>query len=171
MSVNITSNDIEIRPALEALQEAIGNTDPALAQIGEYLVASTQDRFKTTTAPDGSQWAANSDVTLDNYTNRFKTSFTKTGRRSKAGRDRRANKKAGTGETKQLQRQIFYNVNNGELEVGSPLIYAGTFHYGADKHQYGPSTPWGDIPARPFLGISDDDEREVLAIIGEHLLD
>lgn len=170
MSVNITSNDIEIRPALEALQEAIGNTDPALAQIGEYLVASTQDRFKTTTAPDGSQWAANSDVTLDNYTNRFKTSFTKIGRRSKAGRDRRANKKAGTGETKQLQRQIFYNVNNGELEVGSPMIYAGTFHYGADKHQYGPSTPWGDVPGRQFLGISHEDKTLTLDIITKHII-
>lgn len=170
MSVNITSNDIEIRPALEALQDAIGNTEPVLKQIGEYLVASTQDRFGTTTAPDGSQWAANSDVTLDNYTNRFKTSFTKTGKRSKAGRVRRANKKVGTGETKQLQRQIFYNVSAGELEVGSPLIYAGTFHYGADKHQFGNGAPWGDVPARPFLGLSDDDEQEVLTIISEHIL-
>ena len=170
MSVDISINDGEIRSGLEALNAAIGNTDPALMQIGEYLVDSTKQRFQNTTAPDGSQWAANSDVTLEQYVNRFKTSFTKTGKRSKAGRERKANKKAGTGETKQLQRQIFYNVRSGELEVGSPMIYAGTFHFGAKKHQYGKGAPWGDIPARPFLGISDEDERQVLAIIEEHLL-
>ena len=170
MSIKVSINDAELRPALEALQDAMGNLDPALRQIGEYLVDSTRQRFQTESAPDGSPWAANSDVTLDNYTNRFKTSFTKTGKRSKAGRERRANKKVGTGESKQLQRQIFYNVRNGELEVGSPLIYAGTFHYGANKGQYGPRTPWGDIPARPFLGISDEDEREVLAIVENYLL-
>ncbi|MCA6060691.1 phage virion morphogenesis protein [Thalassolituus sp. ST750PaO-4] len=103
--------------------------------MGEYLVGSTKERFRTTTAPDGSQWAPNTDTTLDNYTNRFKTSFTKTGRRSKARRERRTNKKPGTGELRQLKTQIYYNVRNGELEVGSPLIYAGTFRCGAKKGQ------------------------------------
>jgi len=28
---------------------------------------------------------------------------------------------------------------------------------------------WGDIPARPYLGISDADEIEVLEIINEYL--
>ncbi|PHS66358.1 MAG: phage virion morphogenesis protein [Thalassobium sp.] len=169
MSVKVLINDYQIRPALEALHDAMGNTDPALRQIGEYLVGSTKERFRTTTAPDGSQWAANKDTTLDNYTNRFKTSFTKTGRRSKAGRERRANKKPGTGETRQLQTQIYYNVRNGELEVGSPLIYAGTFQRGAKKGQYGKGAPWGDVPAREFLGLSEADEREVMAIIEDHL--
>src|SRR5690606_9029264 len=170
MSIKVEFNDSNIRPALEALHDAIGNTEPVLRQIGEYLVGSTKERFRTTKAPDGSQWEANTDTTLDNYTNRFKTSFTKTGRRSKAGRDRMANKKPGTGETRQLQTQIFYNVSNGELQVGSPLIYAGASHSGAKKGQYGKGAPWGDVPAREFLGLSEADEREVMAIVQDYLL-
>lgn len=170
MSIKVEFNDSNIRPALEALHDAIGNTDPVLRQIGEYLVGSTKERFRTTKAPDGSQWAANTDTTLDNYTNRFKTSFTKTGRSSKAGRERRANKKPGTGETRQLQTQIFYNVSNGELQVGSPLIYAGTFQRGAKKGQYGKGAPWGDVPGRAFLGLSEADEREVLDIVRRNMI-
>ena len=159
-----------VRDALTALQQSIGNTDPALKQIGEYLVGSTKERFRTTTAPDGSPWEANKASTLINYANRFKTSYTKTGRISKKGRERITNKKPGTGEAKQLQMQIFYNVSNGQLEVGSPMIYAGTFHYGAQKGEFGKGAPWGDIPAREFLGLSEADEIEVLDIIRQFLL-
>tara|TARA_B110000211_G_scaffold15953_1_gene16687 strand:+ start:17478 stop:17999 length:522 start_codon:yes stop_codon:yes gene_type:complete len=169
MAINVSIYDAEVRPALEALQDAIGNVDPVLAQIGEYLIDSTKDRFKTATDPNGNAWAANKDSTLENYANRFKTSFTKKGNRSKKGRDRIANKKPLTGETKQLQKQIFYHVSNGELQVGSPLIYAATQQFGAKAKSYGPKTPWGDIEARPFLGISDKDETEVLAIIYDYL--
>lgn len=170
MAINVSVYDAEVRPALEALQEAIGNVDPVLAQIGEYLIDSTKDRFKTATDPDGNAWAENKDSTLDNYTNVFKTSFTKKGNRSKKGRERHSNKKPLTGETKQLQRQIFYYVSNGELQVGSPLIYAATQQFGAKAKSYGPKTPWGDIEARRFLGISDEDEEVLLDIIQQHLV-
>lgn len=170
MSVKVEITDDQVRPALQALYKAIGNIDPALRQIGEYLAGSTKERFRTTTAPDGSQWAANTDATLYNYAARFKTTFTKTGKVSKKGRERMASKKPGTGETRQLQSQIYYNVNNGELQVGSPLIYAGTFHHGAKKGQYGKGAPWGDIPARAFLGLSDADEKEVMEIVKAYLL-
>jgi hypothetical protein len=31
------------------------------------------------------------------------------------------------------------------------------------------SIPWGNIPAHPFLGLPNEDERKVLAILEEHL--
>lgn len=169
MSASILINDNDARSALQGLMDSIGNIDPALKEIGEVLIDSTKQRFRTTTAPDGSQWERNTEATLRNYANRFKTSRTKKGRLSKKGRERIANKPPGTGESKQLQKQIFYNVRSGELEVGSPLIYAPTFHYGAKKGQFGKGAPWGDIPAREFLGLSSDDEVSIQAIIERHL--
>ncbi|WP_409934431.1 phage virion morphogenesis protein [Tepidimonas sp.] len=41
----------------------------------------------------------------------------------------------------------------------------GTF--GATKR--GGKIPWGDVPARPFMGISDDDRSAILDIIRKHL--
>jgi len=155
MSVSVTLDDKEVSSALQALLDAVGNIDPVLNEIGEVLIDSTKDRFNTETAPDGEKWDANSTVTLLNYAGRFKTKQVA----------RIKNKKAGTGETKQLRTQIFYNVSNGELEIGSPMIYAGTFHFGAKKGQYGKRTPWGDIPSREFLGLSEDDRESILDIV------
>lgn len=158
MSVTITANDQQVSSALQSLMDSIGNIDPVLKEIGEVLIDSTKQRFNTETAPDGSKWESNSVVTLLNYAGRFKTKQVA----------RIKNKKAGTGETKQLRTQIFYNVTGGELEIGSPMIYAGTFHYGAKKGQYGKRTPWGDIPAREFLGLSEDDRESILDIVQSH---
>lgn len=169
MSVTISSNDPDVRSALQGLMDSMGNVDPALREIGEVLVDSTKQRFKTTTAPDGTQWDRNTETTLLNYANRFKTSRTKTGRLSKKGRERIANKPPGTGESKQLQKQIFYHVRSGELEVGSPLIYASTYQFGARKGEFGMGAPWGDIPAREFLGLSNDDQETILVIVERHL--
>lgn len=169
MSISVEINDGEVGTALQALYDAIGNTDPVLKQIGEVLVDSTKQRFKTATAPDGSKWEDNAESTLINYAARFKTSFTKTGRVSKSGRQRMANKLPGTGETKQLQTQIFYNVKAGVLEVGSPLKYSGTFHFGAKKGQYGKGVPWGDIPGREIVGLSEADSELTLAIVSSYL--
>jgi phage virion morphogenesis protein len=43
-----------------------------------------------------------------------------------------------------------------EIEVGSNLVYAAT-------HQHGR----GPIPARPFLGLSSNDEEDVLAVVDD----
>ena len=158
MSLTVEANEQEITSALDALLTSIGNVDPALLEMGEYLLDSTKQRFNRSEAPDGTKWDDNSPVTLLNYASRFKT--------KRASRIQ--NKKPGIGETKQLSTQILYQVVNGELLIGSPMIYAGTFHYGAKKGQYGKRTPWGDIPARPFLGLSEDDREACLDIIRAH---
>lgn len=158
MSLTIEANEQEITSALDALLASIGNVDPALLEMGEYLLDSTKQRFNRSEAPDGTKWDDNSPVTLLNYASRFKT--------KRASRIQK--KKPGIGETKQLSTQILYQVVNGELLIGSPMIYAGTFHYGAKKGQYGKRTPWGDIPARPFLGLSEDDREACLDIIRAH---
>lgn len=169
MSIRIEVNDGQVGSALQSLYDALGKLDPALKEVGEVLVDSTKQRFKTATSPDGTAWDKNAESTLINYASRFKTSFTRTGRVSKKGRDRMANKLPGTGETKQLKSQIFYIVKDGVLEIGSPLIYAGTFHFGAKKGQYGARVPWGEIPARKFLGLSQADEGDILEIVKGYL--
>lgn len=155
MSVSVDINDQEVVSALQSLQHQIGNTAPVLKQIGELLIDSTRQRFQTTTDPDGNKWDDNSAVTLQRYARRFKTKR----------KQRIKSKKPGTGETKQLRTQISYNVNGDQLEWGSPLIYAATFNFGAKQYQFGKGAPWGDIPAREFLGLSDTDRSNILDII------
>ena len=56
------------------------------------------------------------------------------------------------------------------------LKEAGTHQFGASKGAFGTTSrgspiPWGDIPARPFFGLSSEDEWGVLEILTDHLID
>ena len=44
--------------SLRGLLAGIENPAPLLAQLGEYTLRTTRDRFQTQTGPDGTAWAA-----------------------------------------------------------------------------------------------------------------
>jgi len=84
---------------------------------------------------------------------------------------------------------------NGVI-VGTSVIYAGTMHYGAKKGSFGSKTfmvhaflrqigerqvkvrahqrtvklPWGDIPARPFAMVQEEDMIEINEILAHHIV-
>ena len=60
------------------------------------------------------------------------------------------------------------------VEIGTNKIYAAVMQFGAAKGAFGTdaggsSIPWGAIPARPFLGISDQDRTNIAATVDEWL--
>jgi phage virion morphogenesis protein len=61
-------------------------------------------------------------------------------------------------DTGRLLASITSNASRTSVEVGSNLIYAATHQFGRDA-----------IPARPFLGLSVDDGREIEAIVEDYL--
>ena len=145
------------------------NLHPAFAEIGEDLVDSTKRRFATVTSPDGKAWAANSPVTAARYLGNYSGSFKKDGSLSKAGTARSASEKPLTGETKSLQRTINYQLIGATgVTVGSRVVYAAMQQFGGTKSQF--PHLWGDISARPFLGISTADKQNSLDIIGSYLV-
>ncbi|RKR66331.1 phage virion morphogenesis protein [Acidovorax sp. 94] len=153
---------------------------PVLKQIGADMQESTIQRFSTATAPDGSAWAPNSAVTLARYSAMFARK--KDGGLTKGSASKLANKKPGTGETRALGTTINYQIQGDDaVAIGSPLIYAGTFHYGAKSGEFGFGfyatregsfpLPWGDVPARPFLGASDDDKANIVDLVNSYLME
>jgi phage virion morphogenesis protein len=73
-----------------------------------------------------------------------------------------------------------------EAVVGVAEKYGVTHQFGAKRGQYGFAAgaytfdgdeirpraipiPWGDIPARPFLGIGPTDEKEILALVSGYI--
>lgn len=131
---------------LQRLIGAGGNPRPALKEIGEELVDSTQRRFETQTGPDGTPWARNATSTI-----------------KRKGRDQPL-----TGETGKLMDQIDYQLTgNDTLDVGSPTIYAAMQQFGGTKEEF--PHLWDDIPARPFIGISDEDEEKIIGLFNDYL--
>lgn len=150
--IRIQIDDRAVMEALQKLQQAGADLRPAFQDIGEYLIVSTRSRFAEGKAPDGTPWAPNRPATLA--------------------------RKRGTrpliGETRRLGREFSYQVGALQLDFGSSLEYSAVQQLGAQKGQFGQTRrgapiPWGDIRARPFLGLSEADSGKVVEILQEHL--
>lgn len=150
--IEVQVDDTELTAALERLSRTYADSKRALEEAGDLLLVSTRQRFKSKTAPDGSPWPANAPAT----------------EAAKGKNDPLI------GESKTLSKEIHPLVRPGELEIGSPLEYAAAQHFGARRGAFGSTgtgrpIPWGNIPPRAFLGLSDDDRKGVLQIMEEHV--
>ena len=148
--LDVTVDDSLIGKALEELARRLADLTTPFNVIGEYLHQSTDDRFSKKVAPDGSPWAPLSAVTLA--------------------------RKKGPGilrEKGTLQDTLRKQVTSTELAFGTDRPYGAVHQFGQKKGASGSAKgrpiPWGDIPDRPYLGLSAEDETEVLFIIHEYL--
>ncbi len=166
----LTIDDREITDALASLSAKAADLSAPLTEIGELMVLSTKSRFARGSGPEGDAWAPNKPSTLDRWLEEKGGAWKKSGARSKRGEKLAAAKKPLVGLTKELGGGIHYQVNGHSLEWGTSEIQGNVMQFGAAKGAFGPRTPWGDIPARPFLGLSAADRSIILEIIGRHLL-
>ncbi|MEW6133667.1 MAG: phage virion morphogenesis protein [Pseudomonadota bacterium] len=174
--ITVEITDQETRKAFANLIASAENPKQLMAQIGELLVDSTKQRFATSTAPDGSRWAENSDITLLGYLDKYKGSYRKKdGGLTQKGAKRLGGKKPLIGESGALSTTIAYKIEGvGTLIIGSPMEYAGAHQFGMEKGYAGSTKggapiPWGDIPAREFLGLSDQDQVMILELNSDFL--
>lgn len=145
----------DVTSALEQLYGLLARVEdpsPVLIEIGGALAASTMDRFATGKAPDGAAWAPNEQTTIDLYNGLFSSS---------------AAKRPLVGESKRLGSEISWQLDGRAVEIGSPMPYANMQQFGGTKAQW--PHLWGDIPARPYLGISSADEASILDIVRAYL--
>lgn len=153
--IEVKVNSDQVQAALQELLNKTNDLKPVLEDIGEYLMVSTRKRFKDKEAPDGSSWLRNSPIT----------------QLLKGRNDPLIGESGGRGG---LLGSFHYNASRNTLEFGNSKEYAAVQQFGARQGQFGRSSrntplPWGNIPARPFLGISDNDQTQLLKIIEEHL--
>lgn len=143
--IELKADNRRVLDALNGLLQRGQDMRPALQDMGEYFIVSTKRRFATKTAPDGTRWKENADITV-----------------ALKGHDDEL-----IGESGRLANEIHYRADSRSLSWGSSLVYAGMQQLGGLKSAY--PHLWGDIPARPFLGISSEDEKQLLEILQEHL--
>lgn len=121
--------------------------------IGAALVTSTQMRFERGEAPDGSPWPPS----LRALAQGGKTLI----------------------DSARLFQSLTHLPSDRGVEVGTNVVYAASHQFGAtispkagEFLTFKVAGQWArkrqvTIPARPFLGLDDDDEREVLQIAEE----
>ncbi|MFN3437802.1 MAG: phage virion morphogenesis protein [Acidovorax sp.] len=150
---------------LRNLEHAAVNLLPVYEDIGQEVVNTTLRRFETSTAPDGTQWEPNSPVTMGRLIGANMRK--KDGSLNKRGEQRVASKKPLIGETRLLSTEIHSVVNPSGVTVGSNKVQAAMMHFGGKREDF--PHLWGDIPARNFVGLNGADEREILALMLDHL--
>lgn len=139
--VTIKVDDREVRSALERLARAGGDQRSALAEIGESLLISHRDRFDRQQDPEGKPWAPLS----EKYRAR-----------------KRRNKDKILVLDSYLKDLLRYQTEAGgtQLRFGTDRIYGATHQFGDSKR---------NIPARPFLGLSEGDRRMVVDVLNKYL--
>lgn len=143
--ITLEINDTAVNAALNAAAGVLGDLTPVMQDIGEALALSTKRRFGQGVSPDGIKWAAKSPVTLA------------------MSKDPRPL----FGPSGDLSQLISYEASAEAALISSPKKYAAMMHFGGKKEQF--PHLWGDIPARPFFGLSADDRDEILETISDAL--
>jgi len=168
--IQIPHNIAAAQKFLARIAHQAGTAAPALKGIGETLTISTDDRFDKETGPDGKKWV---DV---------KPSTRKRKKHSKI-----------LSEQLHLRGDVHYNVDSNQLLLGAGIAYGAIHQLGGEIKQEGVTLHLsgtgrntrfakkgkGDrtkkinrtikMPARPYLGISKQDEADILDEVGLHL--
>lgn len=148
---------IDLR-ALERIQEAVSRmADAPLGELKEGLGAELESQTRNRIefekeSPEGIAWPDWSDT----------HAATRHGGHSLL---------QGEGD---LLDSIQYQIQGDQILVGSPLVYAGTMQWGAKQGAFGRTSrngpiPWGDIPAREYLGLSIENEEDLVELVEDFI--
>lgn len=154
ISIIVDVTDEAIRKAFSRLESGMERTEPLMDAIGTGVAGSTHMRFATQTDPEGASWTAlNPGYAAGKRNSRILT------------------------ESGRLRDSINAQSSKNEARVGTNLVYSAIHQFG------GTITPKSSshlffriggvpvaaksvtIPARPYLGISADDETMIANVV------
>lgn len=134
--------DDQILASIGRLQAGLEDMSEFTSEIAEFLAETSQQRIERSLgAPDGSAWLP-------------KSPSTKT-------RDPRPLIDSG-----EMVKNINHKHGPDFAEVFATGVQVRTMQFGASKGAFGQTAsgrplPWGDIPARPFIGLSETDRSGI----------
>jgi len=178
--ISIDYDSQAVTDILNQLINQATDLQPAMMEVAEYLHERTRDRFDNQQDPDGNAWAPLADSTKK----RKQTQGVPVD-------------KILHGQSLHLRDTIFPFYSNNEAGVSTgpgTEAYAAAQQFGTEgmkinvpahqrriTHAFGKPLPFpvwsnisaysftGSTPARPFMGVSDADEAEVLAILTQFI--
>ena len=154
--------DAETQPfedVMARLLQAAGDLGPALKNIGEHETASTKSRIKRGITPEGAPFAPLNPL----------YAMTKKGPGILQGESGRL-------------ADIVYQLAGDTVEVGNDVPHGAMHQFGGTIHAKNVAALMFSmggqhfmvesvtIPARPYIGISTEDEAEIYAILEDHFL-
>lgn len=144
----ITTNAADLHEELNAHRESIQDTRTLMKQLAGVMEEAVNYNFDS---EGRGEWAALSDVTK--------------ARRQKGGKILQDNRL--------LSGSVVARHTAEEAIAGTTDIRAATHQFGAKQGEFGTTSrgapiPWGDIPARPFFELRDDDIEEMMELVDNY---
>lgn len=154
--ITLEFNDDALDPALARLQAALADPTEVMRDLAELWLASTQDRMAQGIDAEGQPFAPRSPVTIARYLAQ--------GLSFGAPLNRSGDMRLG----------LATDAGPDYVRIGSNAIQAAVMQFGAAKGAFGQNArggpiPWGPIPARAYLGLSEEDRGNFIAEIEEWL--
>lgn len=168
-AIEVKIDDKQVKELLGRIQKNLGDLTPAMKIIGSIVRTSIIRNFEKSGRP---RWAKHSKMTEK--------------RRGKGAKILMAQGFAGG-----LAASINYRAHKKSVEIGTNKIYGAIHQFGAKKGSFGAvvakikahlrkgvkvkaherkmKLPWGDIPARPFLMVQDEDWVEIRAALNDYI--
>ncbi|WP_439605411.1 phage virion morphogenesis protein [Shinella sp.] len=143
ISYKVTIDDSDMRTKLVELIARMEDAEVFYADVGDHLLNSVDDRFEKEEGPDGEKWKGLSEVTQA---------------REGMGEHTRSGILWVSGT---LKGSINREVDSTSVRIGSDVPYAAIQHFGGESKGY---MKGAVIPPRPYLGLSAEDEAEILAM-------
>ena len=170
-AIKVTIDDREAKELLGRIQKNLGDLTPPMKIIGSIARTSIIRNFEKSGRPK--KWKKHSKVT-----------------EKRRGKGAKILMKEGMGAG--LAGSIHSKADKESATVGTNKIYAAVHQFGAKKGSFGTviadvrkhlrkgvkvkahkrkmKLPWGDIPARPYLMIQNEDWPEMTAALGDYIL-
>lgn len=162
----IELDEDEITAGLVRLAAFMDNLSPVMDEIGLYMITSTRQRIEDGVTPEGKRFAPKSPATIQSYlAGGFKKGAS-------------AGPLIRTGDM--MGMSLHHEAGPDFMELSSSALYAAVMHFGAPNGSLGAYSgtdkngrafngvaPWGDIPARPFMGFSEQDRTNITDLIAE----
>ena len=170
-AIEVTVDDREIADLLDRIQKNLGDLTPAMKIIGAIGRTSVIRNFEKSGRPK--KWKKHSKAT-----------------EKRRGKGAKILMVQGLGAG--LAGSINYKADKDSATIGTPKVYGAVHQFGAKKgsfgtvianirehmrkgvrvkaHQRKMKLPWGDIPAREYLMIQDEDWPEITAALTDYLL-
>lgn len=153
---NVQFNADQAKVALTRAKALLADMTPMFQGILQHMIVATRERFQKGVSPAGVPWAPKRPATIERYKQLGYSSAAK----------------PLIGPSRRLGREIQGIVSRDGAVIGSALIYSGVMQEGAGRGAFGKTRrgapiPWGRIPARPWLGLSEADEAAIVEIADE----
>ena len=157
MSGAFVTIDLRGLESLQAKIDRLAGLDaarlkPLLVEIGDIVVESVQRNFEEHRSPDGEKWQE-----LAESTKAYKES---------KGKNAEDILIFGS----YLLHSIHSEVHGGSVEVGTDRVYGAVHQFGiGERSVISSKRRMPEIPARPYLGIRDDDYDSIEAAIDDFI--